>query len=185
MYGFAWRGEAQLHLSDVCLPDRTGTLTGDPEQYRSALMEAIRAGKTTSNGSTPATADPSPVINRRSRAAAGSATHFDITSAGAGKRAQRMAARETPRTTIEAAIAGVRERMDKLLKTVGAAPDAMKASRSRCRAARARHAARREARGRLERSVHPAVKTASVVTELSTSIAEIGVSSKPPNNVCA
>jgi methyl-accepting chemotaxis protein len=148
-----------------------GTLAGDPEQYRAALMDAIRAGKTTSNVVESGNGRFIAVINRPLEGGGWVGTHFDITERRQlEKEHNEMAARETRRTAIEAAIASFRERMDKLLKTVGGSADAMKASAITLSGASS--------------EASTSVKTASVAAdELATSIAEIGRQLEATNNV--
>jgi methyl-accepting chemotaxis protein len=187
MYGFS-PGVVKpgCTLSDVlAYRIAQGTLTGDPEQYRSALMEAIRAGKTTSNVVDSGHGRSIAVINRPLEGGGWVGTHFDITERRQlEKEHNEMAARETRRTTIEAAIAAFRERMDKLLKTVGGSADAMKASAITLSGASSETSQHAESAVQASSEASTSVKTASVATdELSTSIAEIGRQLEATNNV--
>ena len=186
MYGFPPDvGKPGCTLSDI-LAYRVarGTLTGDPEQYRAALMDAIRAGKTTSNVVESGNGRFIAVINRPLEDGGWVGTHFDITERRQlEKEHNEMAARETRRTTIEAAIASFRERMDKLLKTVGGSADSMKASAITLSGASSETSQHAEGAVQASSEASASVKTASVATdELSTSIAEIGRQLEATNN---
>jgi methyl-accepting chemotaxis protein len=162
-----------------------GTLTGDPEQYRAALMDAIRADKITSNVVESGNGRFIAVINRPLEGGGWVGTHFDITERRQlEKEHNEMAARETRRTTIETAIASFRERMDRLLKTVGGSADAMKASAITLSGASSETSQHAEGAVQASSEASTSVKTASVAAdELATSIAEIGRQLEATNNV--
>jgi methyl-accepting chemotaxis protein len=95
-----------------------------------------------------------------------------------------MAARETRRTTIEAAIAFFRERMDKHLKTVGGSADAMKVTAATLSSSSRETSQHAEGAVQASSEASTSVNTASVAAEeLTTSIAEIGRQLELTNNV--
>jgi methyl-accepting chemotaxis protein len=173
-------------LSDVlAYRAARGTLTGDPEQYRAALMDAIRAGKTTNNVVDSGNGKFIAVINRPLKGGGWVGTHFDITERRQlEKEHNEMVARERRRATIEAAIASFRQRMDKLLKTVGGSAEAMKASATTLSGASSETSRHAEGAVQASSDASTSVKTASVAAdELATSIAEIGRQLEATNNV--
>src|SRR5262249_40131636 len=86
-----------------------------------------------------------------------------------------MAARETRRTVIDAAISLFRERMDKLLKTVGSCADAMRATATTLSSSSGETSQRAEGAVQASSEASSSIKTAAVAAdELATSIGEIG-----------
>jgi methyl-accepting chemotaxis protein len=153
-----------------------GTLLGNAEDYRANLMNAIRAGKTTSNVIKSGNGRFIAVVNSPTAGGGWVGTHDDITERRQmEKERDEMAAHEARRATIEAAIASFRERMDKLLKAVYGSADAMKATSmtlSRSSSETSQHA-EDAAKASIEAST--SIKTTAVAAEeLTSSIAEIG-----------
>ena len=153
-----------------------GTLIGNADDYRANLMDAIRAGKTTSNVIKSGNGRFIAVVNRPTADGGWVGTHDDITERRQmAKERDEMAVREVRRATIEAAIGSFRERVDKLLKTVYGSADAMKATSmtlSRSSSETSQHA-EDAVKASIEAST--SVKTTSVAAEeLTSSIAEIG-----------
>jgi methyl-accepting chemotaxis protein len=152
------------------------TLTGDAEGYRANLMNAIRAGKTTSNIIKSSNGRFIAVVNQPMAEGGWVGTHDDITERRQmEKEHDEMAVREARRATIEAAIASFRDRMDKLLKTVHGSADEMKATAMTLSSSSSETL--KHAGGAVAASgeASTSVKTASVAAEeLASSIAEIG-----------
>jgi methyl-accepting chemotaxis protein len=161
------------------------TLPGNAEDYRTSLIDAIRAGKTTSNVIESGNGRFIAVINRPMADGGWVGTHDDITERRQmEKERDEMAARDARRTTIEAAIGSFRERMDKLLKTVGGSADAMKATASTLSSSSSETSQHAEGAVQASSEASTSVKTASVAAdELATSIAEIGRQLELTNNV--
>jgi methyl-accepting chemotaxis protein len=153
-----------------------GTLAGNAEDYRANLMDAIRAGKTTSNVIKSGNGRFIAVINRPMADGGWVGTHHDITERRQmEKERDEMAVREARRATIEAAIASFRERMDKLLKTVYGSADAMKATAMTLSNSSSETSQHAEGAVKASSEASTSVKTASVAAEeLASSIAEIG-----------
>jgi methyl-accepting chemotaxis protein len=153
-----------------------GTLPGNAEDYRANLMDAIRAGKTTSNVITSGNGRFIAVINRPMADGGWVGTHHDITERRQmEKERDEMAVHEARRATIEAAIASFRERMDKLLKTVYGSADAMKATAMTLSSSSSETSQHAEGAVKASSEASTSVKTASVAAdELASSIAEIG-----------
>src|SRR5262249_1948519 len=106
-----------------------GTLSGNAVDYRATVMAALRAGKTTTSLVNSGNGRLISVINKPIPAGGWVGTHEE----GTGRRRLEkdrddLAARETRRGIIDAAISAFRERMDKLLMTVGHSADAMRAT---------------------------------------------------------
>jgi methyl-accepting chemotaxis protein len=152
-----------------------GTLSGDAEEYRSSLIGAMRAGKTTSNviesgGRFIA------VINRPMVDGGWVGTHHDITERRQmEKERDEMALRDARRSTIDAAISAFRARMETLLKTVGGSADAMKATATTLSGASGETAQHAEGAVKASSDASTSVQTASAAAdELASSIGEIG-----------
>ena len=153
-----------------------GTLVGDAESYRTNLVASIRAGKTTNNVLNSGNGRIISVINRPTGDGGWVGTHDDITERQQiEKEREDMAARESRRTVIEAAISSFRERVEKLLKTVGGSADAMKTTADRLSGSSSETSQHAESAVRASSEASTSVRTASVAAdELATSIAEIG-----------
>ena len=162
-----------------------GTLIGNAEQYRSKLMAAVRQGKVTNNLIDSGNGRVISVINQPMAGGGWVGTHEDVTEQ---RRLQKehdvMAAQESRRDMVDAAIGAFRGRMDSLLKTVGGSAEAVKATATTLSNASG------ETSQHAERAVHASseassnVKTAAIATdELSSSIAEIGRQLEHTNGV--
>jgi methyl-accepting chemotaxis protein len=104
------------------------------------------------------------------------ATHFDVTEQRRlEKEHDEMAALESRRAVIEAAISSFRERVEKLLKTVGGSADAMKTTASTLSGSSSETSQHADSAVQASSEASSSVRTASVAAdELATSIAEIG-----------
>jgi methyl-accepting chemotaxis protein len=155
---------------------RQGTLSGNAADYRANLIATIRAGKTTSNVINSGNGRIISVINRPTAGGGWVGTHEDITERQQlEKEREGMAARESRRATIEAAISSFRERIDKLLRTVGGSADAMKTTASTLSGSSSETSQHAESAVNASSEASSSVKTAAIATdELATSIAEIG-----------
>jgi methyl-accepting chemotaxis protein len=162
-----------------------GTLSGDAEAYRASLIEAMRAGQTTSNVIESGTGRFIAVINRPMADGGWVGTHHDITERRQmEKERDEMVLRETRRNTIEAAIAAFRSRMETLLKTVGGSADAMKATATTLSGASGETAQHAEGAVKASSEASTSVQTASAAAdELASSIAEIGRQLERTNGV--
>ncbi len=162
-----------------------GTLAGNAADYQATLIAAIRAGKTTSNVLNSGNGRIISVINQPTADGGWVGTHEDITERRRLEiEREDMAAREGRRATIEAAISSFRERMDKLLKTVGGSADAMKATASTLSSSSGETSQHAEGAVNASSEASSSVRTAAVAAdELATSIAEIGRQLQLTNNV--
>jgi methyl-accepting chemotaxis protein len=104
------------------------------------------------------------------------ATHLDVTEQRRlEKERDEMAALESRRAVIEAAISSFRERVEKLLKTVGGSADAMKTTASTLSGSSSETSQHADSAVQASSEASSSVRTASVAAEeLATSIAEIG-----------
>jgi len=152
-----------------------GTLSGNAEDYRKNLVAAMREGKTTSNVIGSGDGRFIAVINRPTADGGWVGTHYDITERRQiEKERDEMALHERRRATIEAAIASFRERMDKLLRTVGGSADAMKATATTLSSSSNETAQHADGAVKASSDASTSVKTASLATdELASSISEI------------
>jgi methyl-accepting chemotaxis protein len=162
-----------------------GTLVGDAESYRTNLVASIRAGKTTNNVLNSGNGRIISVINRPTGDGGWVGTHEDITERQQiEKEREDMAARESRRAAIEAAISSFRERVEKLLKTVGGSADAMKATASTLSDSSSATSQHAESAVQASSEASSSVKTAAIAAdELVTSISEIGVQLQLTNSV--
>jgi len=162
-----------------------GTLSGDPEQYRANLMDALRAGRTTTTMIESGKGRFINVINCPLVGGGWVGTHHDITEQRQiEKERDEMASRESRRNAIEAAIASFRERMDKLLQTVGRSADTIRATASTLSTSSSETSKHAEGAVKASSEASGNVKTASVATdELAGSIAEIGRQLERTNEV--
>jgi PAS domain S-box-containing protein len=173
-------------LADIlALQVSQGTLSHDAEQHRTKVMADMRAGKTMNNVLESGSGRFIAVINRPLADGGWVATHHDITERRmVEKEHGEMAARETRRTIIEAAIAFFRQRMDKHLKTVGGSADAMKVTAATLSNSSRETSQHAEGAVQASSEASTSVNTASVAAEeLTTSIAEIGRQLELTNNV--
>jgi methyl-accepting chemotaxis protein len=152
-----------------------GTLSGDVEEYRASLLNAIRAGETTSNviesgGRFIA------VINKPTPDGGWVGTHHDITERRElEKQHNEMAAHEARRAWLEEAIAAFRERMETLLRGVGGSTDAMKTTAMTLSTSSGETTQHAEGAVKASGDALTSVKTSAVAAdELASSIAEIG-----------
>jgi methyl-accepting chemotaxis protein len=164
---------------------RQGTLSGTAEDYRRNLLAALSEGKTTSNVLDSGSGRTIAVINRPMAGGGWVGTHEDITERELlHKQRDEMAAREQRRVIVEAAIAAFRERMDKLLQSVEASANAMKATASKLSGSSSETTEQTEGAVNASSEASSSVRTASVAAdELTTSIAEIGRQLNLTNNV--
>jgi methyl-accepting chemotaxis protein len=162
-----------------------GTLSGNAADYRANLMAALRAGKTTTNLINSGNGRIISVINKPMPGGGWVGTHEDVTEQRRlEKERDDMAARETRRAIIDAAISTFRERMDKLLKTVGNSADAMKATATTLSSSSGETSRHTEGAVQASNEASSSVKTAAVAAdELTSSIAEIGRQLELTNNV--
>ena len=162
-----------------------GTLVGNAEDYRIKLMDAMRAGKTTSNVIESGNGRFIAVVNRPMADGGWVGTHHDITERRQmEKERDEMALREARRTVVDSAIAAFRERIDKLLQTVGGSANAMKATAATLSGSSSETTQHAEGAVQASSEASSSVKTASVAAdELATSIAEIGRQLELTNNV--
>jgi len=162
-----------------------GTLTGDAAEYRAKLMAAVRAGRTTHNLVNSGNGRVIAVINQPLRGGGWVGTHYDVTDQRRlEQEREELAARETRRKAIEAAIASFRERIDKLLQTVGGSAQAMKATATTLSSSSNQTSEHAEGAAKASTEASSSVKTAAVAAdELATSIAEIGRQLQLTNSV--
>jgi methyl-accepting chemotaxis protein len=162
-----------------------GTLVGDAESYRANLVASIRAGKTTNNVLNSGNGRIISVINRPTGDGGWVGTHEDITERQQiEKEREELAARESRRTAIEAAISSFRERVEKLLRTVGGSADSMKATASTLSGSSTETSQHAESAVQASSDASSSVKTAAIAAdELMTSISEIGVQLQLTNSV--
>ncbi len=162
-----------------------GTLSGDADGYRSALLSSLREGKTTSNVLPSGNGRIVSVINRPMLGGGWVGTHEDITEREQiAKERDEMAAREKRRALVETAIASFRERMDTLLKTVDCSADAMKATATTLSTSSSETSQHAEGAVDASGEASSSVRTAAVAAdELNTSIGEIGRQLELTNNV--
>jgi methyl-accepting chemotaxis protein len=155
---------------------KLGTLAGDAADYRANLIAALRAGKTTQNLVNSGNGRTISVINKPMPGGSWVGTHEDVTEQRRlEKERDDMAARETRRTIIDAAISAFRERMDKLLKTVGDCADATRATAGTLSSSSGETSQRAEGAVQASSEASSSIKTAAVAAdELATSIGEIG-----------
>jgi methyl-accepting chemotaxis protein len=162
-----------------------GTLVGDAESYRANLVASIRAGKSTNNVLNSGNGRIISVINRPTGDGGWVGTHEDITERQQiQKEREEMAARESRRTAIEAAISLFRERVEKLLKTVGGSANSMKATATTLSGSSTETSQHAESAVQASSEASSSVKTAAIAAdELMTSISEIGVQLQLTNSV--
>ena len=158
---------------------RTGAsagAAGQAEDYQAKLMDAIRAGKTTSNVIKSGNGRFIAVVNRPTADGGWVGTHDDITERRQMERERdEMAVHEARRATIEAAITSFRERMDTVLKTVYGSADAVKATSMTLSRSSSETSQYAEDAAKVSIEASTSVKTTSVAAEeLTSSIAEIG-----------
>jgi methyl-accepting chemotaxis protein len=153
-----------------------GNMSENAADYRAKLIATIRAGKSTNNVLNSGNGRIISVINRPTGDGGWVGTHEDITERQQiEKEREEMAARESRRAVIEAAISSFRERVEKLLKTVGGSADAMKTTAGRLSGSSSETSQHAESAVQASSEASTSVRTASVAAdELATSIAEIG-----------
>jgi methyl-accepting chemotaxis protein len=153
-----------------------GTLPGSAEDYRAALIAALRRGESTSNVLNSGNGRMVSVINRPMAGGGWVGTHEDITDRlQLEKERDEMAARDRRRAVIDAAIGVFRERMDTLLATVAGSAEAMKRIAATLSGASGETSQHAEGAVRASGEASTSVRTAAVAAdELATSIAEIG-----------
>ncbi|HKA78908.1 MAG TPA: PAS-domain containing protein [Xanthobacteraceae bacterium] len=153
-----------------------GNMAGNATEYRARLMAAIRAGKVTDNVINSDNGRIVSVINRPTGDGGWVGTHEDITERQQmEKEREELAARESRRAVIEAAIASFRDRVEKLLRTVGGSADAMRTTAGVLSGSSSETSQHAESAVQASSDASSSVKTAAIAAdELATSIADIG-----------
>jgi methyl-accepting chemotaxis protein len=187
MYGFAPDAvRPGCTLRDIlAIRVAQGTLPGDAADYRAKIMAAMRAGKTTHNLVDSGNGRIIAVVNQPLKGGGWVGTHYDVTDQRRlEQEREELAARETRRKAIEAAIASFRERIDMLLQTVGGSAQAMKATATTLSSSSNQTSEHAEGAVKASTAASSSVKTAAVAAdELATSIAEIGRQLQLTNSV--
>jgi methyl-accepting chemotaxis protein len=187
MYGFAPDAvKPGCTLRDIlAIRVAQGTLAGDAAEYRAKIMAAMRAGKTTHNLVDSGNGRIIAVVNQPLKGGGWVGTHYDVTDQRRlEQEREELAARETRRKAIEAAIASFRERIDMLLQTVGGSAQAMKATATTLSSSSNQTSEHAEGAVKASTAASSSVKTAAVAAdELATSIAEIGRQLQLTNSV--
>jgi methyl-accepting chemotaxis protein len=154
---------------------RRGTLPGSAAQYRGRVIAAMAEGKITHNLVPSGDGRTIAVINQPMAGGGWVGTHYDVTEQRRLKlERDEMAAHEGRRAIIEAAIGTFRQRIDKLLTTVGGSADAMKVTAGRL--STSSNDTSQHAQGATEASSEASVSVRTAATaadELATSINEI------------
>src|SRR6266508_776038 len=148
-----------------------GTLTGNAADYRATLMATLDQGKATNNLVNSGRGRIISVINQPMPGGGWVGTHEDVTEQ---RKLQQehdtMAAQESRRVMVDAAISAFRARMEQLLETVGGSAEAMKSTATTLSSSSG--------------ETSSSVKTAAVAAdELATSIGEIGRQLELTNSV--
>jgi methyl-accepting chemotaxis protein len=153
-----------------------GSLAGDPAQYRAELMNDMRRGATTHKLVKAGDNRTIAVINHPIEGGGWLGTHFDVTDQRqVEKERDEMAARESRRATVEAAIRTFRERMEAFLRTFGGNADAMKTTATTLSDSSNVTSQHAESAVHASNEASTSVRTAAIAAdELATSIAEIG-----------
>ncbi len=162
-----------------------GTLTGSAADYRANLVTAMREGKTIHNLINSNDGRTVAVINQPMAGGGWVGTHYDVTDQRRlEKERDEMAVRESRRAIIEAAIAAFRERIDKLLRTVGGSAGAMKATASTLSTSSNETSQHAEGAVQASSEASSSVRTAATAAdELASSIGEIGRQLQLTNSV--
>ena len=152
-----------------------GTLTGDAVDYRDRVVAAMAEGKTTHNFVPSGDGRTIAVINQPMADGGWVGTHYDVTEQRRLKlERDEMAAREGHRAVVDSAIATFRQRIDKLLTTVGGSADAMKATAARLTTSSNETSQHAQGATAASSDASVSVRTAATATEeLATSIGEI------------
>jgi methyl-accepting chemotaxis protein len=161
------------------------TLTVGAADYRADLIAAVKEGKTTHNLVNTGDGRVIAVINQPTAAGGWVETHYDVTEQRRlEKERDEMAARDSRRAIIDAAIASFRDRIDKLLATVSGGADAMKATASTLSTSSNETSQHADGAAKASNEASSSVKTAATATdELAGSIGEISRQLQLANNV--
>jgi methyl-accepting chemotaxis protein len=172
---------------DIARPGRTlreilqyrvahGTFKGDVDGFIAKLKADLSQGKATSMLTDFGVDRIVAIVNQPAADGGWIATHFDATEQRRlEKERDEMAALESRRAVIETAIAAFRERVEKLLRTVGGSADAMRTTASTLSGSSNETAQHAQSAVQASSEASTSVKTASIAAEeLTTSIAEIG-----------
>jgi methyl-accepting chemotaxis protein len=155
---------------------KNGSFTRDPVEYRSDLVGAMSAGKTTSTEVKSADGRSILVINRPMADGGWVATHEDITERRDAERERvSMQEQQQRRAVIEQAIAAFRQRVEDHLKTVGEGARTMHATATTLFSNSAQTSQSADGAVSASNEASTNVETAAVAAdELSGSINEIG-----------
>ncbi len=162
-----------------------GTLTGNAADYRATLMATLDQGKATNNLVNSGRGRIISVINQPMPGGGWVGTHEDVTEQ---RKLQQehdtMAAQESRRVMVDAAIFVFRAWMEQLLKTVGGSAEAMKSTATTLSSSSGETSQHAEGVVNASSEASSSVKTAAVAAdELATSIGEIGRQLELTNSV--
>jgi methyl-accepting chemotaxis protein len=153
----------------------TGHFQGDIEQYCRNILDSVAKGKPFTWTVQATDGRLVNVVNQPMESGGWVATHEDVTEQRKlEKQRDSMMEQEDKRTTIETAIREFRERIEKVLKTVGESAATMKSTASKLLAASDQTSQRAEKAVQASNEASTNVTTAATATdELSNSIGEI------------
>jgi methyl-accepting chemotaxis protein len=154
----------------------TGLFTGDVEKYVTEILASVAQRKTTHFTVPAADGRIVRAVNQPMPGGGWVSTHEDVTDIRKfEKERETMAALEQRRTMIEQAIASFRERVDHLLRTVGASAEAVKSTATMLSGSSGEAAQHAESAVHASSDAASSVRSAAVATdELASSIGEIG-----------
>jgi methyl-accepting chemotaxis protein len=154
---------------------RAGTFSGDADEYIAEALRRVAAGKSVQDMRELPDGRVISIASRPMADGGWVATHQDITERRRQDRERdRLASQEQRRTMIEAAIAGFRQRMETMLRTVGDGAAAMRATATSL--FQSSHQTSQRAVGAVQASNEASANieaVASAASELSSSIDEI------------
>ena len=172
---------------DIVKPGRTlreileyraahGTFKSDVENFIANLKADLSRGKAVRMLTDFGDGRNIAIISQRTADGGWIATHFDVTEQRRlEKEHDEMAALESRRAAIEAAISSFRERVEKLLKTVGGGADTMKTTASKLSGSSSETSQYAESAVQASGEASSSVRTASIAADdLAISVAEIG-----------
>jgi methyl-accepting chemotaxis protein len=164
---------------------KAGTFTGDVDRYLSDVMREIRGGKPMDRTLQMDDGRVLAISNRLMPDGGWVSTHQDVTvQLGAEQERDRITAQEQRRAAIDAALAGFRERVETLLRTVGDNAIAMRSTATTLFAASNKNSERAEGAVRESNKASINVESAaSAAEELSASIGEISQQLGRTNNL--
>jgi methyl-accepting chemotaxis protein len=163
----------------------SGHFSGDVDEYCRKILNRIGEGKVFSFNVNATDGRLIRTVNRPMPAGGWVATHDDISEQQQlEKQRDEMAAQQTRRAMVDAAISSFREQMDKLLKTVGNSALSMKSTATSLSSSSDQTLQRAEGAVKASSGASANVETAaSAADELSRSISEIGRQLEQTNKV--